>query len=495
MGAGGHRHRLAPRCLIKHMVCDKLVFCSGKMDLYIPLVRTGGRAPSSSPGGRAPASSSNGCAPLPSVAKIKKRPAATALPHQPPVKKRPAAASSGTPSSTNGTDTRPPNPRGTIYNHRMVAESANRHAGGSVPRVVTVCSGIESVIQAFEHVGLVHRHVAACDIDKHCRAVIQHNFHPNVVFSDVCEVKMNDVPDHDILFAGFPCQPFSRLGLSGGLQDKKGRGIIILHILRWIRIKRPKIVVLENVGDFANRHQEVLHAVLEMTRELGYYVEWKVLDTACFGLPQSRPRCWIVAVQRNALNRPLQWPTPSPSQCRDIDTLLGPRPTKYKVQRPKLTSDLNKNNVARIHQSLKAKGINAYQKTFICDIDCSARFFGNMKEGCSPCLTRHRAQCGGFWVTSHGRRLGTFDMLQLQGMSPSRLQKPDSVPIGSFNAMIGNAMSVNVVEALLSMLSKSCPGVFTKHVPDRWSWDGPRVAVPRGNGESANDSDDECCSS
>lgn len=348
----------------------------------------------------------------------------------------------------------------------------NRHAGGRAPRVVTVCSGMESVIQAFEHVGCAHRHVAACDIDKHCQAVIKYNFHPKVVFGDVCAVRVKDVPEHDILVAGFPCQPFSRLGLSGGLTDKQGRGIIILNILAWVKAKRPRIVVLENVSDFASRHQEVLHAVLEMMREYGYYTEHKVLDTACFGVPQSRPRCWIVAVQQSALRKPLEWPTPSPEQCRDIDKILGPRPTKQKASRPKLTSDLNKNNVARIHKTLKEKGINAYHQTFICDIDCSERFFGNMKEGCSPCLTRHRAQCGGFWITTHGRRLGTHDMLRLQGMSPTRMKRPESVPITSFNAMIGNAMSVNVVEALLSMLSKSCPGVFTEYIPDTWSWDG-----------------------
>ena len=194
--------------------------------------------------------------------------------------------------------------------------------------MVTLCSGIESPIQAFENLRVPHRHVAACDIDKHCRAVIQHNFKPQALFGDVCAVKVSEMPDHDVLFAGFPCQPFSRAGLAGGLVDKRGRGIIILHILRWLRAKKPAAAVLENVADVVTRHADFLQAVVGLLQDMQYHVEWRVLDTARFGVPQSRPRCWIVAVQRSALAKPLQWPTPALQQCQTIDELLGPMPSR-----------------------------------------------------------------------------------------------------------------------------------------------------------------------
>ena len=94
-----------------------------------------------------------------------------------------------------------------------------------------------------------------------------------------------------------------------------------------------------------------------------------------------------------------------------------------------------------------------------------------MKKGCSPCLTKTRASVGGHWVTSYGRRLGTDAMLKLQHMNPERLRRPNIVPMNAFNSMIGNAMSVNIVEVLLVMLSRSCPSVLgTKApLPDRWS--------------------------
>ena len=218
-------------------------------------------------------------------------------------------------------------------------------------------------------------------------------------------------------------------------------------------------------------------AVVGCLQELGYHVEWKVLDTARFWVPQSRPRCWIVAVQPSALAKPLQWPTPAPKQCLTIDKLLGPRPSRHVAARATPNTQLNKDNVARAFAKLKARGIDPLTTTWVVDIDCSERFFGNMKEGCCPCLTRQRASQGGYWVTTHGCRLGTEAMLRLQHMSPQRLQRPPDVPIKSFDAMIGNAMSVNVVEALVVMLSRSCPGVLGAPLNDRWSTRSS-VAVP-----------------
>ena len=345
--------------------------------------------------------------------------------------------------------------------------------------MVTLCSGIEAVIQAYENLGVPHRHVAACDIDKHCRAVIQHNFKPEVIFDDICTLGAREMPNHDVLFAGFPCQPFSRLGLAGGLVDKHGRGIIVMHILRLLRAKTPAIVVLENVADIVTRHRDVLKAVVEALQGMNYNVEWRVLDTARFGVPQSRPRCWIVAVQQSALAKPLQWPTPALQQCQTIDELLGPTPSHSSARRTP-RSQLGQDRLALAKSRLRDRGIDPLRTTCLVDIDCSARFM-TMKARCSPCLTRRRAYDGGFWITTHGRRLGTDDMLRLQHMDPQRLKRPSDVPIKLFNAMIGNAMSVNVVEAVIAMLSRSCPSLFAHPLPDRLPAAlSPSVAAPHG---------------
>ena len=390
------------------------------------------------------------------------------IPLSPPtLRKRPASS----------TASLPPPRRGRLENAGGCAP--RRMSGGCAPRVATLCSGIESVIQALENLREPHCHVAACDIDKHCRAVIQHNFEPQALFGDICALKANEMPDHDILVAGFPCQPFSPLGLSGGLVDKHGRGIIILHILRLLQAKKPAIAVLENVAQVTTRHAEFLQAVVGLLQDMQYHVEWRVLDTARFGVPQSRPRCWIVAVQPSALAKPLQWPAPALQQCRTIDELLGPRPSRQVAAAALPSNQLKKDQLATAFAKLAARGIDPLTTTWIVDIDTSARFF-QMKDRCCPCLTRARAYNGGFWITTHGRRLGTEAMLRLQHMSPQRLQCPPGVPIKQFDAMIGNAMSVNVVEAVVAMLRRSCPDLFGPPPHDRWSAasSSSSVAVP-----------------
>ena len=73
-------------------------------------------------------------------------------------------------------------------------------------------------------------------------------------------------------------------------------------------------------------------------------------------------------------------------------------------------------------------------------------------------------------MTTRGRRLNTEEMLKLQNMRPGRLRVSEGVPLAEFHAMIGNSMSVNVIEALLAMLSRACPNVLqTGPLPDQWS--------------------------
>ncbi len=126
-------------------------------------------------------------------------------------------------------------------------------------RVVTLCSGIEAVIQGYENLGLAHLHVAACEKDRHCRAVIQENFRPLTLLEDICTLQEEDLPDHEIMWAGFPCQPFSPAGRNEGLMDRSGRGLIILHILRLVEAKMPKIIVL---GECRHHHWQTSHGVL-----------------------------------------------------------------------------------------------------------------------------------------------------------------------------------------------------------------------------------------
>lgn len=346
-------------------------------------------------------------------------------------------------------------------------------------KVVTLCSGIEAVIQGYENLMVPHLHVAACEKDKKTRAVIELNYDPATIFEDVCTLKASDVPEHDMMWAGFPCQPFSSDGLRGGLDDGHGRGIILLHIIRLIKKCMPRIVVLENVGGIASRtHRDFFEAALTLLREVHgqghcYEVEWRLLDTKFFGIPQSRPRVWIVCRRSDVATLPLQWPTPHAEACRTIDTLLGPRPPRSQLQQalpPEILKTF-RDNVKSQLDLLHLKGIDPFEETWILDVGHSAARQGTNMQGCSPCLTSTRCKQGGHWISTHGRFFDTKEMLALQHMRHDRVRRPEEVSLPQFHSMIGNSMSVNIIEVLLAMLSRSTPAVFPGPLPDRWSAD------------------------
>ena len=87
-------------------------------------------------------------------------------------------------------------------------------------RVVTLCSGIEAVIQGYENLRVPHVHAAACDNNKHVQQMIRRNFSPNVIFPDLRLLKNSEMPTCDMLWAGFPCQSFSAEGRNAGRTGK-----------------------------------------------------------------------------------------------------------------------------------------------------------------------------------------------------------------------------------------------------------------------------------
>ena len=146
------------------------------------------------------------------------------------------------------------------------------------------------------------------------------------------------------------------------------------------------------------------------------------------------------------------------SECQSLDDLLGPwRPYAPEKTLPPPSATTVRANVLAGLAYLRQKGINPFKETWILNVDESPYRMPKPWQHCSPCLTRSRALRGGHWVSSYGSRMGTEIMLKLQGMNPNRIRKPDDVATGCFNGMIGNAMSVNIVETILAMLSRACP--------------------------------------
>ena len=120
----------------------------------------------------------------------------------------------------------------------------------------------------------------------------EHNF-GEVPFGDITTLDLNIVPKHDILTAGFPCQPFSISGKMKGFEDT--RGTLIYNVFQIIEKRQPKVVFLENVKHLIHHDKgNTLKTIIKALEELGYKVSWKLLNAADFGVPQNRERIIII---------------------------------------------------------------------------------------------------------------------------------------------------------------------------------------------------------
>ncbi len=141
-----------------------------------------------------------------------------------------------------------------------------------------------------------------------------HGEHPA---GDITMIENPDIPDHDILAGGFPCQAFSIIGGMKGFGDT--RGTLFFEIERILRAKRPRAFLLENVKNLVSHDQGRTFAViLEHLKLLGYHVHWRVLNALNYNLPQKRERVIIVGFLKN---HPFEWPTPEPLKKTLFDVL------------------------------------------------------------------------------------------------------------------------------------------------------------------------------
>ncbi len=134
--------------------------------------------------------------------------------------------------------------------------------------------------------------VFSSEFNFHAQRAYELNF-GEVPFGDITELDIEIVPKHDILCAGFPCQPFSISGKMKGFEDT--RGTLIYHVFKIIERHQPKVVFLENVKHLVYHDgKKTLSTIIKHLEELGYVVSKKVLNASDFGLPQNRERIIII---------------------------------------------------------------------------------------------------------------------------------------------------------------------------------------------------------
>lgn len=139
--------------------------------------------------------------------------------------------------------------------------------------------------------------VFSSEYNYHAQRAYELNF-GEVPFGDITKLDVNIVPKHDILCAGFPCQPFSISGKMKGFEDT--RGTLIYHVFKVIEKRNPQVVLLENVKHLVyHDNKKTLEIIIKHLEELGYTVSKRVLNASDFGLPQNRERIIIVGHKKN----------------------------------------------------------------------------------------------------------------------------------------------------------------------------------------------------
>lgn len=166
------------------------------------------------------------------------------------------------------------------------------------PRLVSLFSGCGGMDKGFENAGYMR--VWANDFDKDAQAVFKLNL-GEIDGRDITKVPIKDIPDCDIITAGFPCQPFSNAGNRLGVYDSRGE--LYLECLRIVESKNPKVILFENVkGLLSSKHQSgkrLIEVIKEDLEKLGYKVNYKVVNASDYGVPQNRERMILVGLRED----------------------------------------------------------------------------------------------------------------------------------------------------------------------------------------------------
>ncbi len=161
-------------------------------------------------------------------------------------------------------------------------------------RIIDLFAGIGGIRSGFCNVFKNRcKVVFSSEIDEYAQKTYYHNYN-EVPYGDITKIKEENIPQHDILLAGFPCQAFSVAGHRRGFEDT--RGTLFFDIARIAKFHKPKVLFLENVKGFVGHDNgRTFETVKETLQEIGYKVYAKVLNTKDFGIPQNRERIYIVA--------------------------------------------------------------------------------------------------------------------------------------------------------------------------------------------------------
>lgn len=301
-------------------------------------------------------------------------------------------------------------------------------------RVVSFFSGIGGLDKGFEDAG--YSVIWANDFDKYAVETYKANYENEIVLGDINEIPLESIPDAEVLIGGFPCQPFSMMGEQKGFED--ARGTLFFRIAEIIKDKiekgkKPKAVILENVKALRTHDQGRTFATIKRILEddLGYKVYDDILNSAEYGVPQTRNRTYIVCFA----NENAEFTFPEKEKLdRTLQDIL-----ETDVDQKYFLSD-------KILPTILSNGTGGYKGKSETDLKIA-------RPLCATMAKMHRA-CQDNYVTQKGRvrRLTPRECARLQGFDDNFV-----IPVSDCQAykQFGNAVTVNVSRAVAEAVRTS----------------------------------------
>lgn len=178
-------------------------------------------------------------------------------------------------------------------------------------KVASFFAGVGGIDKGFEKTGYFET-IYANEFDRYPVETFELNFPIKADCRDIHDVDVSEIPDFDVMLAGFPCQAFSIAGLRKGFDDEKGRGTLFFELVRIIKDKQPEIVFLENVKNLVSHDGgNTFRVILDELKKEGYHVKYSVLNAMAYGnTPQNRERIYIVGFKNNEHYKNFEFPHP-----------------------------------------------------------------------------------------------------------------------------------------------------------------------------------------
>ncbi len=296
-------------------------------------------------------------------------------------------------------------------------------------RIIDLFAGIGGIRLGFEKLGA--KCVFSSEWDKHAQDMYEANFGERP-FGDINNISPSEIPDHDFLLAGFPCQPFSIAGKQLGFADT--RGTLFFNIESILREKKPYGFLLENVRRLTTHDKgRTFKVILEKLNALGYTVYFKVLNSLNYGIPQKRERIYIVGFRE-----PIHYRFPEPI-------------SRYKPLIEFLDNDTDVPDKYFVSKAIKEKRMQKVKPNPPYPGIWHENIGGNISALPYSCALRAGGSYN-YLLVNGIRRLTGREMLRLQGFPEDFII---NVSYTQVRKIAGNSVTVPVIEMIAKEIMNS----------------------------------------